>query len=144
MKRVILGALVAIAAIGLFSCSDDKGRYVDLQTGKTIEVEKDEKSGAMVNADTKEALYIYVDTDKKDTIYGPTGEVINGHVVKMDDNKYVYDDGSKLKVEDGEMKYKDGDYKMEVEKDGDITIKDGDTKIKIDGESGERKVKKDD
>jgi hypothetical protein len=35
------------------------------------------------------------------------------------------------------------DYKMKVEKDGDVKIKDGDKKTKIDGETGEKKVKKD-
>jgi hypothetical protein len=142
MKRVISTFLITGAAITFFSCSDSKGRYVDLSTGEAIEVEKDEKTGAMVNADTKDALYIYVDTEKKDTIYGPTGEVINGRVIKTDDDKYVFEDGSKLKVEDGETKYKDGDYKMEVEKDGDVIIKDGENKVKTDGETGERKVKK--
>jgi hypothetical protein len=49
-----------------------------------------------------------------------------------------------VQSEDGETKIKDGEYKKEVEKDGDITIKDGKTKVKIDGETGEKKVKKDD
>jgi hypothetical protein len=143
MKQAILYAAIAVSMGTLYSCSENEGEYIDLETGKTIKVEKDEKTGAMVNADTKEALYIYVDTKKKDTILAATGEVINGKVVKTDDNKYVYDDGSKLKIENGETKYKDGDYKLEVEKDGDINIKDGDKKVKIDGETGERKVKND-
>ncbi len=48
-----------------------------------------------------------------------------------------------MKSDDGSYKIKDGDYKKKVEKDGDIKIKDGDTKIKIDGETGEKKIKKD-
>lgn len=143
MKQAILYAALAVSMGTLYSCSENESEYIDLETGKTIKVEKDEKTGAMVNADTKEALYIYVDTKKKDTILAATGEVINGKVIKTDDNKYVYDDGSKLKIENGETKYKDGDYKVEVEKDGDINIKDGDKKVKIDGETGERKVKND-
>ncbi|MCE3281938.1 MAG: hypothetical protein K0Q66_675 [Chitinophagaceae bacterium] len=35
-------------------------------------------------------------------------------------------------------------YKKKVEDDGDVKIKDGDVKVKIDKETGERKVKRDD
>ena len=123
------------------SCSRTESAYVDPETGQALTLVKDENSGLLVDADTKKPVYIYVDTKKKDTILGATGEVINGHVVLVD-GKYKYDD-YKVKREDGEYKIKSGDYKKEVEKDGDITIKDGDKKIKIDGETGEKKVKRD-
>jgi len=123
---------------GFISCSDNKDRYVDLRTGNTVELVKDEKSGLMVNATTKEPVYIYVDRKEKDTIYGKTGEVINGHIVVNDNNEYVYEKDFKP------YEVKGDDYKVEVEKDGDIKIKDGDSKIKVDGETGEKKVKKDD
>lgn len=144
MKKSMLITGTLMTAIFFSSCAEKKGSYIDLATGKSIEVVRDEKTGAMINADTKEALYIYVDTKKKDTIYAATGEVINGHVIKVDDNKYVYENDEKLKTDNGEVKYKDGDFKTEVEKDGDIKIKNGDDKIKIDGKTGERKEKKDD
>ena len=144
MKQSIL-IVCSVISVGLFiSCAEKEGQYIDLGTGKSINVVMDEKTGAMVNADTKEPLYLYVDTKKNDTIYAINGAVINGHVIKTDDNKYVYENDEKLKKENGEVKYKDGDYKVEVEKDGDIKIKDGDNKVKIDGETGERKTKKDD
>ncbi len=100
----------------------------------------------MVNADTREPVIIYVDTQSKDTIYGKTGKVINGNVTKTENGKYKYvsnDDGlDKIKTgDDGAYKVKDGDYKKKVDKDGDIKIKDGDKKIKIDGKTGEKKVK---
>lgn len=123
---------------GLVSCSDTRDRYVDLRTGKTIELEKDDNTGLMVDATTKQPVYIYVDTRKNDTIYGKTGEVINGHVIVNNNNEYVYEkDFQPYEV-------KGDDYKVEVEKDGDIKIKDGDSKLKIDGETGEKKVKNDD
>lgn len=140
MKKLI--ALVSSAGVMcamVWGCSDSKARYMDLSTGKTIEVEKDDKAGVMINKETKAPVYIYVDTKKNDTIYGKTGEVINGHVV-YEDNKYVFDGDEKLKLDDG-VKYTDGDYKMKVEGDGDVKIKDGDKKVKI--EDGERKVKND-
>ncbi len=141
MKKLmtILAAGVLIAA-----CSDSKERYIDLSTGKPVEVVKDEKTGFMVNKETNEVLYIYVDTKKKDTIYGKTGKVINGHVILTADKEYVYDEDEKLKSgENAGAEYKDGDYKVEVEKDGDTKIKNGDKKIKTDGETGEKKVKND-
>lgn len=144
MKNAILISVMVISVSFFSSCADKEGRYIDLATGKPVMVMKDEKTGYMINADTKEALYMYVDTKKNDTIYAKNGEVVNGHIIKMDDNKYVYENDEKLKVEDGQVKYKQDDYKVEVEKDGDIKIKNGDDKVKIDGKTGERKEKKDD
>lgn len=114
------------------SCKQE--RYLDLTAGEYIEVEKDEKTGRMVNSKTHEPVYIYVDTKTNDTIYGANGKVINGYVVKTGDGKYKYDG-------EDEYKIKDGDYKKKVDGD-EVKIKDGDTKIKID--EGEKKVKKDD
>ena len=133
------------AAISLMNaCSKVNGRYIDLSTGQPVNLVKDEQTGAMINKETKEPVYIYVDTRKHDTIYGSTGEVINGHVYKDNNGKYVYDNDEKLKTEpNGEIKYKDGDYKVKIEKDGDMTIKNGDKKTEIDGKTGEKKVKKD-
>ena len=142
IKTYYMKKLFVLLCAGTFvvtSCSYEKGRFLDLRTGKTIEVEKDPQTGAWLDADTKEPVYIYVDTEKKDTIYGRTGAVINGHVVRGDDNVYWYDVDF-----DKEYKVKDGDYKMEVEKDGDVKIKTENKKIKKDGETGEVKVKYDD
>lgn len=130
MKHLLL--LSPLAAIIFTSCKQE--RYLDLTAGEYIKVEKDEKTGQMVNSETHEPVYIYVDTKTNDTIYGATGKVINGYVVKTSDGKYKYDG-------DDEYKIKDGDYKKKVDGD-EMKIKDGDTKIKI--EDGEKKVKKDD
>lgn len=123
------------------ACDNADSRYVDLNTGKTVKLEKNE-SGLMVIAETKKPVNIYVDTKTNDTIFGKTGKVINGHISKTGDNNYTYNADISLD-EDGEYKIKDGDYKMKVESDGDIKIKDGDTKTKIDGETGEKKTKND-
>ena len=138
MKKTIASGLGIAMIIGLVSCSDDKDRYVDLRTGKSIELVKDENSGLLVDANTKQPAYIYVDTRNDDTIYGKTGEVINGRVIMNDKNEYVYEkDFQPYEV-------KGDDYKVEVEKDGDMKIKQGDSKIKVVGETGEKKVKNDD
>ena len=127
-----------LISFGLISCSGNNQRYIDLETGKHIAIVKDSTNGVMVNADTKEPVIIYVDTQTGDTIYGKTGKIINNHVIKTEDGKYKYV-STDTKIETNE----DGDYKKKVEADGDTKIKDGDTKIKIDGENGEKKVKKD-
>jgi hypothetical protein len=136
-KMFVLGILAA--GILVTSCSRTKGAYVDLRSGEKIEVEKDPVTGVWLNADTKEPVYLYVDTKKNDTIYGETGAVVNGHVVESN-NSWWYDGDleESYKVKRGD------DYKMEVEKDGDVTIKNGNKKTKIDGETGEKKVKYDD
>ncbi len=146
MKTPNLLLCAAIVTTGLISCEDKNDRYVDLDTGKHIDVVKDSKNGYMINAETKDPVAIYVDIESKDTIYGKTGKVINGHVTKTEDGKYSYvsmeHEPDKIKTEeDGSYKIKDGDYKKKVEKDGDVKIKDGDTKIKIDGETGKKTVK---
>lgn len=141
----------ALLTLILQACVD-KDSYVDLNTGKTITVEKDSETGFMVNKETGEPVTLYVNTSNNDTIYGKTGKVVNNAIIKTGDGKYTYqadgdlkvtdNDGNSLKVEgDGDYKIKDGDYKKKVEKDGDVKIKDGDSKIKI--EDGEKKVKND-
>lgn len=151
MKTIKLILYFSIAAILLASCAG-KDHYVDLNTGKTITVEKDSATGYMINAETKEPVKLYVNTNTHDTIYGRTGKVVNNAVIKSNDGVYIYkgdgdvkvsdNNGNSVKVEaDGDVKIEDGDYKKKVEKDGDVKIKDGDTKIKI--EDGEKKVKKD-
>jgi hypothetical protein len=132
-------ALVGTIALAIFSCKENGARYIDPNTGKELTLVKDASTGLMVDADSKKPVYIYVDTEKKDTIYGETGKVINGHVV-MDEGKYKYADMN-VKVEDGEYKIKGDDYKEKMEKDGDLKIKNGDVKTKVDGKTGEVKVK---
>jgi hypothetical protein len=127
MKKLLF---LFVAAILIFT-SCKRERYYDLTAGKYINLEKDEKTGRMINTETHEPVYIYVDAETKDTIYGATGDVVNGHVVKTSDGKYDIDDEYKIKY---------GDYKKKVDGD-EVKIKDGDSKIKI--EDGEKKVKKD-
>lgn len=139
MKRLLLISALALP-LAWTACNTADSRYVDLNTGKAVDLEKDEETGLMVNAETKEPVHIYVDTRTNDTINGRNGEVVNGHLVRNGDSWDV-----KIKTDDdGDWKMKDGDYKKKVEADGDVKIKNGDTKIKIDGETGEQKVKVDD
>src|SRR4030095_755455 len=96
----------------------------DINTGKGVGLERDDATGLLVDVKTKKPVYIYVDTKTNDTIYGKTGEVINGHVIKTEDGKWKYDG-------DDEYKEKYGNYKKKVDGD-EIKIKSDDKKIKID------------
>jgi hypothetical protein len=136
MKKILLIAMTGLLVLWT-SCNNADAHYIDLNTGKTIKLEKDE-SGDMINAKTREPVYIYVDTRTHDTIYGKNGKIINGHVIRTGDSSYSYDADVKT---GGEAK--NGDYKIKVEEDGDIKIKNGDSKTKIDGKTGEKKTKND-
>ena len=142
MKHVLFMSITA-SLLALVGCKDKtESDYYDLNKGEKVSLVKDENTGLMVDAETKKPVYIYVNNETKDTIYGTTGKVINGHVIRLEDGKYKYEDDLKVKLdEDGEFKIKDGDYKKKVEADGDTKIKDGDSKKKPDGETGEVKNK---
>jgi hypothetical protein len=141
MKKIVVVLSAGLMLSIGWSCAP-KDRYLNLSTGGPVV--QDEKTGMMVDKETKEPVYIYVDTKTHDTIYGKTGEAINGHVVLDNDKKYVFDGDETLKTgNDGAVEYKDGDYKVKIEKDGDMKVKNGDRKTKTDGETDEKKVKKD-
>jgi hypothetical protein len=134
MKHSFILIAGAALTLSVSSCKENS-RYVDPNSGRTLSLVKDASTGLMVDEETKKPVYMYVDTETRDTIYGPTGKVINGDVI-LEDGRYKYTD-NETKVKSGD------DFKMEVEKDGDVTIKDGNKKIKYEGETGETKVKKD-
>jgi hypothetical protein len=129
MKKIFISISLVIFLL-LTACK--QGRYYDLTAGRYIELEKDENTGGMVNAKTHEPVYIYVDTKTNDTIYGVTGKVINGYVVKTSAGKYKFDED--------EYKLKNGDYKKKDEGD-EAKTKTDDKKIKTDDEG--KKVKND-
>ena len=147
--------IIAAGFLSLVSiaCNSNNERYLDLNTGNYVDLKSDSTSGLMVNETTGVPVELYVDTHTHDTIYGTTGKVVNGHVSKTDNGKWIVkEDGDeykakngdeKIKAEDGDTKTKDGNVTRKVDEDGDVKIETGDKTIKIDGETGERKVKKD-
>src|SRR5580765_559832 len=91
MKHITILSGISFLIFGVTSCSDSNARYTDLNTGKSITVVKDSTTGYMINAETKEPLVVYYDSQTKDTLYGRTGEVINNKVNKTPDGKYYYE-----------------------------------------------------
>ena len=124
--------MFAVTAVLIFcSCEErTKSGYYDLNTGKSITLVRDEITGLMVDADTRQPVYIYVNSKTKDTLFGATGEVINGQVVKTENGDYRYGNLTIKEDEDGDFKIKDGDYKRKSDEDGDVKSKDKDDKTK--------------
>jgi hypothetical protein len=141
MKKLFF--ISAFASLLVFTgCKDrTESSYYDLNSGKTVKLEKDQTTGQMVNAETRQPVSIYVDTESKDTMYGATGEVINGKVVHLQDGKYQYGDLTIKQDEDGDSKLKDEDFKKKTDADGDTKTKDEDAKRKKDADDGESKNK---
>jgi hypothetical protein len=128
LKKILIPVIV-LAIVG-YACSRTAGsRYIDLSTGDGVELVKDEQSGLLVSAETGDPIYMYVDTETRDTIYGATGQVINGEIERLDDGGYRYV---------GDYKFKDGDYKVKVDGD-EMKIKSEYQKIKT--EDDEKKIK---
>jgi len=142
---------------GMLYCScNSNSRYLDLNTNEYVDVKKDSTSGYIVNKKTGEPVDMYVDTKTHDTVYGATGEIVNGKVRITDDGKWIVkmdgdefkaksesQNSAKAKNEGDETKTKNGNYTVKREGDGDVKIENGATQVKIDGKTGERKVKKD-
>lgn len=124
--------MLAFSSLVYTSCQRAEARYIDLATGEPVQLVKDDESGLLVDAETKKPVRLYVDTRKDDTVFGPTGAVVNSEVVRLKSNgTYVYLGDGEYKEElerDGDYKLKIGEdgYKEKIEADGDYKIKDGD------------------
>ena len=100
MRHIKIISLFNFLILALISCSDNEHRYVDLNTGKGIDIIKDSTNGYWINAETKAPLIVYYDSKTKDTLYGKTGEVINNKVIKTPDGKYYYEIPKPLEVKE--------------------------------------------
>src|SRR4030095_9199675 len=91
MKHITILSGISLLILGVISCSDNDARYIDVNTGKSITVVKDSSTGYMLNAETKEPLTVYYDSQTKDTLYGQTAEVINHKVMRTPEGKYYFE-----------------------------------------------------
>ncbi len=141
MKTAIIGGLIILALSTMFACGKPKNsRYVDLTSDEGVELTKDEKSGLMINSATERPVILYADTRTGDTIYNPTGKVVNGNIKLVEEGVYVYDDGEReIKIDGDEYKVKDGDSKTKI--DGD-EYKYEDDNVTIKREGGEYKIER--
>jgi hypothetical protein len=151
MKTVIFSSVIMLSLGGMYACSSsEKSPYVDLTSGKEVELIKDEKSGLMINAATDRPVILYVDTRSSDTFYNPASKIVNGKLQMVEQGVYVYNDGEKeIKIDGEEYKMKDGDSKTKIEGDeykyenGDVTIKREGGEYKIERKGYTKKVDED-
>lgn len=142
---------------------NEKTRYVDLRTGKKINVRKNDMG--FYTSDAGE-LDLYYDPTTRDTFYMGEAYPVNGHLVRGADNTYTldrswfdtqYPDAYNPAID--EMAMPDGAIspdgaalpvtgepeKMRTESDGDMKMKNSDPnvkeKLKVDGEGDDMKYK---
>lgn len=142
---VLVGAAEKQTTRVVNSSFNPDGSYVDLSTGKTVKLTRNETDGTIMNMETSQPVEFYVDMSTHDTFYAKTGTVVNYALLqeegkyKLDDAKIKWEgdelkiknaDGSKEKITDDEYKYKSDDVKIKETED-ETKIKAGDTKIKV-------------
>lgn len=165
MKKVML-SIAALSVIGFAACNnsteesttssdstmmmnttDDmaangtalQGTYTDLNTGRTVQLARNEQTGYVTDATTGEPVEFYVDMNSMDTFYGRSNAVVNNAIMRDGEGKYKLDD-AKVKWDGDEMKLKSADSKEKWDGD-EYKYKSGDTKVKRDGD--ESKIKND-
>src|SRR5688572_682032 len=96
MKTMKLVGGLAVVLFGMAACSNNKeGRFLNLSSGEEVSIVEDD-DGRMVDEESGEPALLYVNTRTNDTIYGPTGKVVNGELEYWEeDGVYVYNDGEK-------------------------------------------------
>jgi hypothetical protein len=160
MKSIIVPALIIFMSL---SSQLAFSQYIDLSTGKKVVLVKHHGNGMMYNPENQRPVFLYIDPATNDTLYGRTGEKINGKIARTSSGQYLYHDdayvykdgeyqlksevsafgtpGYKVKAEnDGSIKIKDGDSKRKLTDDGDVKVKENGAKIKA-GSDGALKVK---
>ena len=81
MKAIKIVGAIAVIAFSVSACKDQReARVLSLTSGEQVYVVEDE-NGIMVNRDTKQPVLLYVEDGSKDTVYGPTGKVVNGRLL---------------------------------------------------------------
>jgi hypothetical protein len=146
----------ALSAIAILASCENNTRYLDLTTNEHLAPRKDTTTGYIMNSKTGEPIDFYVNTKTRDTIYGPTGEIVNGRIHKNEEGKWIVrinsdeviaksesENSGKLKAGGEENKEKNGSYTVKKKANGDIKIENGHTKVKLDGKTSKQKVKKD-
>ncbi|HEX8332414.1 MAG TPA: hypothetical protein VF622_07305 [Segetibacter sp.] len=108
------------------SAVDLNASYMDLSSGKTFTIDRDEATSAYVNRETRQPVLYYVNVATNDT-FDRSGRMVNGSLIRMDDGTYTVDE-TRLKTK--------------IDEDGDVKVKDGDdSKLKVDGNEAEAKLK---
>ena len=117
--------------------------YVNLNTasGTSTAIMKDTtEAGGYVYSDTYKPIdedILFVDVSTNDTLYGPTGLVVNNAIIHENGTWKV--DKTKIKRDGNEIKIKSGDDKLKIE-DEELKMKTGDSKMKVDDDEAKLKT----
>ena len=104
------------------------GTYIDLSTGKKVQIYRDASSGRWVDVSTRTPIEYYISEDTRDT-FDMTGRNVNNAIERSSEGKYMVNEKK---------------YKVKMDSDGDMKVKDGEgNKMKYDASSDELKVKTD-
>ncbi len=139
--KILVGSALALF-IGLSACNNGEGRFLNLTSGKEVDIVRND-DGEMVDKETRKPVLLYVDTETNDTFYGINGKKVNGHLRELDKDVYVYEDGDQqVKIDGDEYKILDGDAKIKWDANGsEYKYKDNHLKVKQDGD--DLKIKRD-
>jgi hypothetical protein len=108
--------------------------YVDLTSGKQVRLRVDTVTRYVVNAETSQPIYFYIDPSTSDT-FDRSGQVVNNALIRGNDGSYTVDE-SRLKIktqDDGDMKIKDGEGNK-------LKIDPNDEKIKMKSADGSKEM----
>ena len=76
--------------------------YLDLNTGKTLEVMHDTETGYVLNAETGAPVDIYINMNTMDNFYGRTNTVVN-NAVRENEYGYYELNESRIRWEDDRL-----------------------------------------
>jgi hypothetical protein len=108
------------------SSSVSEGSYINLSTGKTVTVKRDESTGYAWDATLNEPIEFYISPSTRDT-FDRMGRVVSNYLIHSSEGKYMIDEQK---------------WKTRIDSDGDMKAKDGEgNKIKYDASSGSLKTK---
>lgn len=80
--------------------------YLDLNTGKPLEVMHDTETGYVLDAETGAPVDIYINMNTMDTFYGRTNTVVN-NAVRENEYGYYELNESRIRWEDDSLVVKD-------------------------------------
>lgn len=114
--------------------------YVKLSTGEAASIVKDTETNSYIYSDTRQPIesdLLFVDASTSDTLYGPTGLLVNNALVQTEGTWKL--DETKIKRDGDEIKIKSGDEKIKIDGE-DMKVKDDDSKLKVDDDESKMKT----
>jgi len=116
--------------------------YVRLNSGTETQtiIRDTAEGGGYIYANSREPLendLLFVDVSTGDTLYGPSGTIVNNAVIQTDGTWKL--DEAKIKRDGDKVKIKSGDEKLKMD-DDELKLKSGDTKMKSDEDESKTKT----